>query len=326
MADDILWYIPNQTHPGHRGDDATAGHNSLDTLTEHATQLEKHGWDGALLGTSWGRPDTFTVATALAARTTTFEPLIAVRPGYWRPAHLASAAATLDHLSGGRVRINIVSGQDDLAAYGDAEGDQADRYARTKQFLQIVRRLWTQESVTYAGEHFQVTGSSLDLRPAARPGRPHPRLYFGGASAAAERVAATEADVQLFWGEPLDGIAERIEEAWAEAEAKVAQLAARADHEQPGGRRWGSSSAVGQRRLLELADRGDVLDDILYTAPGRAGGGGAGTTWLVGTASEVAEALRKYERLGVTHFVLSDTPYLPEIERQGSELVPLLRG
>lgn len=357
MADDILWYIPNQTHPGHRGDDATAGHNSLDTLTEHATQLEKHGWDGALLGTSWGRPDTFTVATALAARTTMFEPLIAVRPGYWRPAHLASAAATLDHLSGGRVRLNIVSGQDDLAAYGDTEGDQADRYARTKEFLQIVRRLWTQESVTYAGEHFQVTDSTLDLRPAARPGRPHPRLYFGGASAAAERVAATEADVQLFWGEPLDGIAERIdrlrkleaelgreheplefglrittfvrdttEEAWADAEAKVAHLAARTDHEQPGGRRWGSSSAVGQRRLLELAERGDVLDDILYTAPGRAGGGGAGTTWLVGTAPEVAEALRKYERLGVTHFVLSDTPYLPEIERQGSELVPLLRG
>lgn len=357
MADDILWYIPNQTHPGHRGDDATHGHNSLDTLTEHATQLEKHGWDGALLGTSWGRPDTFTVATALAARTATFEPLIAVRPGYWRPAHLASAAATLDHLSGGRVRINIVSGQDHLAAYGDAEGDQAHRYARTREFLQIVRRLWTQESVTYAGEHFQVTDSTLDQRPVARPGRPHPRLYFGGASAAAERVAAAEADVQLFWGEPLDGIAERIgrlraleaelgrehaplefglrittlvrdttEEAWADAEAKVARLAAQANHEQPGGRPWGRASAVGQRRLLELAERGDVLDDILYTAPGRAGGGGAGTTWLVGTAQEVAAALRRYERLGVTHFVLSDTPYLPEIERQGRKLVPLLRG
>ena len=356
MAGDILWYIPNQTHPGHRGDDAAAGHNSLDTLTEHATRLEQHGWDGALLGTSWGRPDTFTVATALAARTTTFEPLIAVRPGYWRPAHLASAAATLDHLSGGRVRINIVSGQDDLAAYGDAEGDQAHRYARTKEFLQIVRRLWTQQSVTYAGEHFSVTDSTLDLRPVARSGRPHPRLYFGGASAAAERVAATEADVQLFWGEPLDGIAERIdrlrtlekelgrehaplefglrittfvrdttEQAWADAEAKVAQLSASADHEQPGGRRWGKRSAVGQQRLLDLAERGDVLDDILYTAPGRAGGGGAGTTWLVGTAKEVAEGLRKYERLGVTHFVLSDTPYLPEIERQGRELVPLLR-
>ncbi|HEY3505399.1 MAG TPA: LLM class flavin-dependent oxidoreductase [Actinocatenispora sp.] len=38
-----------------------------------------------------------------------------------------------------------------------------------------------------------------------------PRPYFGGASPATERVAATEADVQLFWGEPLDGIADRID-------------------------------------------------------------------------------------------------------------------
>jgi len=91
-------------------------------------------------------------------------------------------------------------------------------------------------------------------------------------------------------------------------------------------RRWGRASAVGQQRLLELAARGDVLDENLYTAPGRAGGGGAGTTWLVGTAQEVAAALRRYEALGVTHFVLSDTPYLPEIERQGRELLPLLRG
>ena len=45
----------------------------------------------------------------------------------------------------------------------------------------------------------------------ARAGRAHPRIYFGGASEAAERVAATEADVQLFWGEPLDGVAARID-------------------------------------------------------------------------------------------------------------------
>jgi alkanesulfonate monooxygenase len=43
--------------------------------------MEKHGWKGALIDTGWGRPDTFTIAAALAARTTTFEPVIAVRPG-----------------------------------------------------------------------------------------------------------------------------------------------------------------------------------------------------------------------------------------------------
>ena len=313
MSAEFLWYIPNQVTPGHRGEPITDDHNSLDTLTTQARALEDHGWTGALLGTGWGRPDTFTVAAALAARTTTFEPLVAVRPGYWRPAHFASAAATLDHLTGGRVRVNIVSGLDDLGAYGDSEGDQAHRYARTKEFLQLVRKLWTEESVTYRGEHFRVTDSTVTPRIESRDGRAHPTLYFGGASEAAERVSATEADVQLFWGEPLDGVRERIErltalseqlgrehaplqfglhittfvrdtteQAWAEAEAKVAEMASNGGPTQDPNR----GTAVGQRRLLDLAARGDVLDDNLYTAPGKVGGGGAGTTWLVGSPQD----------------------------------------
>ncbi len=348
---EFLWYVPNQISAGHRGDTAVEDHNTLDTLTSHARALEDHGWKGALIGTGWGRPDTFTVAASLAARTTTFEPLIAIRPGYWRPANFASAAATLDHLTGGRVRINIVSGQDDLAAYGDSEGDQAQRYGRTREFMRLVRRLWTEENVTFQGEHFQVAGSTVSPRLEARGDRRHPKLYFGGASEAAERVSATESDVQLFWGEPLEGVAERIdrlktlskqldrdlpplefglrittlvrdttEQAWADAEAKVAEMAKNYgldDHRR--------SAAVGQQRLLDLQSRGDVLDDNLYTAPGRYGGGGAGTTWLVGSAQDVANSLRKYEALGITHFVLSDTPYLTEIKRQGDQLLPLLR-
>jgi alkanesulfonate monooxygenase len=351
---EFLWYIPNDVKAGHRGDSAVENHNSLDTLTSHAKALEEHGWKGALIGTGWGRPDTFTVATSLAARTTTFEPLIAIRPGYWRPANFASAAATLDHLTGGRVRINIVSGKDNLAAYGDSECDQAHRYGRTKEFMRLVRRLWTEDNVTSAGENFRVADSTVVPRIQVRGDRRHPKFYFGGASEAAERVAATEADVQLFWGEPLDGVGERIarlkalsreldrdlpplefglrittlvrdttEQAWTDAEAKVAEMA------RSKGTGWHDHQralAVGQQRLLDLHERGDVLDDNLYTAPGKFGGGGAGTTWLVGSAEDVARSLRKYQDLGITHFVLSDTPYLSEIKRQGDQLLPLLRG
>lgn len=182
---EFLWYIPNDTRPGHRGDDAVENHNSLATLTEHARALEDHGWKGALIGMGWGRPDTFTVATALAISTRTFEPLIAIRPGYWRPANFASAAATLDLLTGGRVRVNIVSGLDNLAAYGDHEGDQAQRYGRTKEFTRLVRRLWTEENVNHDGEHFGVAKSTVMPRIETKGGRRHPKLYFGAAAEAA---------------------------------------------------------------------------------------------------------------------------------------------
>ncbi|MGO4199009.1 LLM class flavin-dependent oxidoreductase [Rhizobium sp. YAF28] len=351
-SSEFLWYIPNDVKAGHRGDAAAENHNSLEAITAHAVALEEHGWKGALIGTGWGRPDTFTIAAALAARTTTFEPLIAARPGYWRPANFASAAATLDQLTGGRVRVNIVSGQDDLAAYGDEEGDQTQRYARTKEFMRLVRRLWTEENVTFHGQHFQVTGSTAAPRLDVRIERRHPKIYFGGASEAAEQVSATEADVQLFWGEPLDGVRERIErlntlskdldrdlpplefglrittlvrdtreKAWSDAEARVAKMA----DGKSGSWNDHKAGAVGQQRLLDLHKRGDVLDDNLYTTPGKFGGGGAGTTWLVGSAEDVAGSLRRYRELGITHFILSDTPYLQEIKRQGEQLLPLLR-
>lgn len=350
---EYLWYIPNTVEPGHRGDDTRDGWGTLDHLTELARSAEDHGWAGALLGTGWGRPDTFTVAASLAARTTAFKPLIAIRPGYWHPANFASAAATLDQLSRGRVLVNVVSGLDNAASYGDGEFDPSRRYERTLEFLQLVRRLWSEEEVTFHGEHYRVDDSAVRPRPwGARRGG-HPRLYFGGASAAAERVAAQEADVQLFWGEPLEGVAERIdrlralsetvgrghqplefglrvttlvrdttEEAWRDAQEKVALMAKQGPraHDRLPGR-----TAVGQRRLLDLAARGEVLDSCLYTAPGRYGGGGAGTTWLVGSAKDVADALRRYRELGVTHFVLSDTPYKQEIARVGDQLLPLLK-
>lgn len=348
---EFLWYNPNTVSPGHRGDDTVDGWGSLDYSVGLALTAEQHGWGGALIGTGWGRPDTFTVATAIAARTTRFAPLVAIRPGYWHPAHFASAAATLDRLSHGRLFINIVSGTDDLAAYGDGEFDKSRRYDRTREFLQLVRRLWHEEDVTYRGEFFTVENSTVAPRPfAAETGR-HPRLYFGGASAAAEAVAATEADVQLFWGEPLDGIAERVarltalsdklgrqhaplefglrvttlvrdttEEAWRDAEAKVASIAGRPDLHAANPR-----AAVGQQRLLDLAEQGEVLDSCLYTTPGRFGGGGAGTTWLVGSAADVGSALQRYAELGITHFVLSDTPYQSEVARIGDQLLPLLR-
>jgi alkanesulfonate monooxygenase len=352
---EFLWYIPNTVEPGHRGDDTTAGWGSVEYSTDLARAAEEHGWGGALLGTGWGRPDTFTVATALAARTTTFKPLIAVRPGYWQPAHFASSAATLDQLSRGRVLVNIVSGLDNLAAYGDGKSDPAQRYARTLEFMHLVRRLWTEDAVTFNGEHFQVADSTLAPRPFGSDERPHPALYFGGASPAAERVSAAEADVQLFWGEPLAGLAERIdrlralseqlgrrhkplefglrittvvrdttEEAWRDAEQKVAAMAAKGADETAWTAGGNHKTAVGQQRLLELAERGEVLDTCLYTTPGKVGGGGAATTWLVGSPDEVAAALNEYRKLGITHFVLSDTPYKQEISRVGDQLLPLL--
>src|SRR5262249_42687392 len=113
-------------------------------------------------------------------------------------------------------------GKDDHRAYGDFDERDEDRYARTREFMQLVRLLWTREAVTFAGRFFRVEHSTCLPRPLQRP---HPPLYFGGASPAAEQVAAAEADVQLMWGESLAMAAERID--------RLRRMSAQAQRERP---------------------------------------------------------------------------------------------
>ena len=122
-------------------------------------------------------------------------------------------------------------------------------------------------------------------------------------------------------------VRETSDEAWRDARARVEAMAGGVGVPRAGGvHRGRSGKAVGQQRLIDLSDRGEVLDSCLYTAPGRVGGGGAATTWLVGDYDEVAAALRAYADLGITHFIISDAPYLRECARIGDELLPRLRS
>ncbi|MGE0545308.1 MAG: LLM class flavin-dependent oxidoreductase [Dehalococcoidia bacterium] len=345
MSLEFLWYVPNTVESGHRGDDTAEGWGSLEFSATIARTAEDHGFQGALVGAGWGRTDTFTLSTALAAVTRRFKPLIAVRPGYWQPAHFACAAATLDQLSEGRMLINIVTGRDDHAAYGDFEDRDEDRYARTREFMQLVRLLWTRENVSYHGRFFRVENSTCLPRPYQQP---CPPLYFGGASAAAEQVAAAEADVQLMWGESLTMAAERVERlkhlsaacdrehplefglrittvaretsdaAWRDAEAKLAGWEGNLDRRVE--RNVTGKGSVGQQRLREMMAQGEVLDRCLWTRPAQVGTGAA-STWLVGSYEEIAAALQDYVRLGITHFILSDTPYREEAQRVGEQVV-----
>ncbi len=349
MPLEFLWYVPNTVESGHRGDDTAEGWGTLDFSADIARAIEDHGFDGALIGAGWGRTDTFTLCTALAARTSRFKPLAAIRPGYWHPAQFACAAATLDQLSEGRLLVNIVTGKDDHRAYGDFDENDQDRYTRTQEFMRLVRLLWTREDVNFDGRFYRVEHSTCLPRPFQQP---CPPLYFGGASPAAEQVAAAEADVQLMWGETVGMVAERIErlqrlsaqcdrerpleyglritvvirdttdEAWRAAEAKLHGWEGALDRRVEKNRTGAGS--VGQQRLRELADQGEVLDRCLWVAPTKFGTGAA-STWLVGSPDDVAAALQDYVALGVTHFILSDTPYRDEAVRVGDQLLAKMK-
>ncbi len=183
-------------------------------LTAVATAHERSGFDRVLIAHSSASPDGFVIADQVLSRTSTLKVLLAHRPGFLAPTLAARSYATLDAFHPGRVALHVITGGDDADQQRDGDfADKTTRYARTDDFLSVVRQEW--ESATpfdHDGEFYQVRQAWSSVRPAT----PIP-VYFGGASADAIRVGGKHADVYAFWGEPLAGIAERIREVRAAA-------------------------------------------------------------------------------------------------------------
>ena len=159
------------------------------------------GFEGALTPTGAWCEDAWLTTAMLVAESERLKFLVAFRPGVLSPTLAAQMAATFQRHSQGRLLLNVVTGGEpsEQRAYGDYLGKD-DRYTRTGEFLDVVRRLWAGETVTLHGEHIHVDEAALTRVP-----DPVPPVYFGGSSPAAGEVAAAQhVDVYLTWGEPPD--------------------------------------------------------------------------------------------------------------------------
>ena len=164
--------------------------------------------------------DAWSTSAALAAVTNTLELMVAVRPTFHLPALLAKQAANIDHISGGRISLNVVSSwwAEEARKYGVHFDEHDDRYARTAEVMSIVRRIWSEDApFDFDGQFFRYEGAFSSVKPATPGGIP---LYFAGASPPAIAVGAAQADVYAFWGEPRAAVAARMETI-GEAAAKV---------------------------------------------------------------------------------------------------------
>ena len=95
------------------------------------------------------------------------------------PVELAKTLATVDQLSGGRLIAGIALGawKDRYPAFGlSAEG----RVRRFEEAVQLLKRLWTEPSVTLDGEFWKLEAAAVEPKPVQQP---HPPLWFGGTAA-----------------------------------------------------------------------------------------------------------------------------------------------
>ena len=180
-----------------------------DYIAQFAQAHEQSGFDKTLLGYSSATADGFAIAAYAAQHTQKLGYLIAHRPGFMAPTLAARHAATLDQLSGGRIALHIISGGSDQEQRRDGDWlDHDSRYRRTAEWMDIVRRIWTEYApFDYHGEFYRLEQAHSQVRTHQKP---HIPLYFGGASEAAIETGAKYADVYALWGEPLDAIRRQI--------------------------------------------------------------------------------------------------------------------
>lgn len=345
----FLWFLP--THGDGRYLGTTIGARPVDLgyLRQVAQAADELGYFGVLLPTGKSCEDSWLVASALVPLTERLNFLVAVRPGLLSPTLAARMTATLDRLSGGRLLINVVTGGDPAESRADGVFlDHDERYAVTREFLDIYRRLLAGGEVTRHGQRINVDGARLVLPPLQEGGPP---IYFGGSSSAGIEVAAESVDKYLTWGEPPAAVAEKIatasvaasrkgrrltfgvrlhvivretnEEAWAAADSLIQHLDDKtiAAAQQA----FARMDSVGQQRMAALhGGRRDRLEisPNLWAGVGLVRGG-AGTA-LVGDPPTVAARIAEYRALGIDTFILSGYPHLEEAYRFAELVFPLV--
>jgi F420-dependent oxidoreductase-like protein len=253
--------------------------------------------------------DAWTTLAGLAARTTTLRLGTLVSPATFRlPALLANAAATVDHIAGGRIELGLGAGWmvREHRAYGFPFPETSTRIAMFAEQLEIVHRLWTEERVDFRGEHYVLEDAPAQPKPLQRP---HPPLIVGGSG----RRGTLEPALRFAdeYNAPFVSPAE-----FARIKAKVPGLRA--------------STMIG---FIVGVTRGDALDRArtLYARAEREVGF---ETWLerysaraiVGSLDEARARLREYEQAGCDRVMLQHLLHtdLEPVRLIGRELAPAL--
>jgi FMNH2-dependent dimethyl sulfone monooxygenase len=275
--------------------------------------------------------DAWSTAAALAAVTRNLELMVAVRPNFHLPALLAKQAANIDHISGGRVSLNVVSSwwADEARQYGVPFEQHDDRYARTAEWLRVLNGVWSNERFSHSGRYFNVENTSLEPKPVSRP---RPVLYAGGESEAAKELIARDCDAYVMHGDPPDRIRQRVDDLSERRQrlglprmqfGMAAYAIVRDTHEEAEAERARitnvQQSAAGYQNYQQwLAgtklEQQVSLEDYSVSNRGLRAG-------LVGTPEQVSERISEYEKAGVDLLLLQSSPQFEEMERFAAEVI-----
>jgi len=275
--------------------------------------------------------DAWSTSAALAAVTQTLELMVAVRPTFHSPALFAKQAANIDHISNGRLALNVVSSwwEREARMYGVEFERHDDRYGRTAEWLEVLNGVWTQKSYSHTGRYYRTEETVLEPKPLRMP---RPPIYAGGESEAAKNLIARSCDAYVMHGDSPAHVA-----------AKITDMNERRDKLGLGRMQFGVSgyaftrdSDRGVKRELERITnvqqnakgyanyqewlQGTQLEQSMsieeYSVSNRGLRSG-----LVGTPTQIQDQIGKFTEGGVDLLLLQFSPQLEEMERFSDSVI-----
>ncbi|BCF85731.1 dimethyl sulfone monooxygenase SfnG [Rhodococcus qingshengii] len=281
---------------------------------------------------------------ALLLATEKLKVIAAVHPGLWQPAVLAKLGATADHLSNGRFAVNVVSGwfKDEFTHLGEPWLEHDERYRRSAEFLQVLRKIWTEDDVDFRGDFYRIHDFTLKPKPLNTPERPNPELFQGGNSAAARENAGRYSDWYFSNGKDYDGVTEQLvdvrrvarendrevkfglngfiiaRDTEAEAKDTLREIIAKANRPAV----EGFKNAVQQAGASTASKDGmwadSTFEDLVQYNDGF-------RSQLIGTPEQIAHRIVEYRRRGVDLILGGFLHFQEEIEYFGAKVLPLVR-
>jgi len=321
---------------------------SLDYNQRLAQAAEKAGFEYALtqirFTAGYGaeyQHESVSFSQALLHATTTLKVLAAILPGPWSPAVVAKQIATIDHISKGRIGINVVSGwfKGEFQAIGEPWLEHDERYRRSEEFIRALKGIWTQDHFTFKGDFYRFNDYTLSPKPVQNP---HPEIFQGGSSRAARDMASRVSDWYFTNGNTPEGVKAQIDDIRTKAAANGhhvriglnAFVIARDTEEEA---RAVLQDIIAHAHLEAVHAFGDAAQQAGKASPEGEGNWAKSTfedlvqyndgfrTNLIGTPRQIAERIVALKAVGVDLILAGFLHFIEEVEYFGAKVLPLVR-
>jgi alkanesulfonate monooxygenase SsuD/methylene tetrahydromethanopterin reductase-like flavin-dependent oxidoreductase (luciferase family) len=300
------------------------------------------GWRGPINGApshpSHREYETFTWCSALAAISRYPAVIATFHTQLTTPAFIAKAAATIDHVSGGRAGLNVVAGSSKTAfnQFGLEIEDHVTRYDHTEEFIEVLKRFWqSEEEFDHDGRFLKVMNGISWPKPVQRP---NPPLVNAGISDRGRDFACRHADIAFThmrgneddWRMMISTYKshaareyKRPIQVWTHGYVVLGETEAEANDylhyyaEKHADQRWIDTW------VAEIGENATTLrpEQKINMSRNWAAGGGYG---LVGTADMIMDKLTRLSRAGLDGLMMTALEPIKMVERFGSAVMPLM--